>query len=145
NHAPWHPFPTCSDFDFAELALGCCLNKTQIALFLQIIQRCASGEDKFTIKDYEELSHYWDSGSKVLTSFDRETVRATYDNEVKEYTFHCRPLLDWAFNLVRDPLLLRYFEWDAQRLFKYDESQQKWVHFINEPWTADLWYDIQVR
>jgi len=45
-------------------------------------------------------------------------------------------------DLVRSPLLAPYFEWDAQRLFKYNGTE--FVRFIDEPWTADRWYEIQV-
>ena len=45
-------------------------------------------------------------------------------------------------DLVRNPLLALYFEWDAQRLFKYNGTE--FVRFIDEPWTADRWYEIQV-
>ncbi len=43
---------------------------------------------------------------------------------------------------VQDPLLAKHFRWDAQRLFKYDGED--WVRFIDEPWTADSFFDAQV-
>lgn len=59
------------------------------------------------------------------------------------YDFWCLDLWDWAMDLVRNPLLAPYFEWYAQKLFKYDGME--YVRFIDEPWTADWWYEIQVR
>lgn len=53
-----------------------------------------------------------------------------------------RPLWDWAKELVQDPTLAPYFEWDAQRLSKYDGK--RFERFIHEPWTADEFWDIQV-
>ena len=55
-----------------------------------------------------------------------------------------RNLMDWAAELIQDPLLFEFFEWDAQRLAKYNAETDKWVRFINEPWTGDQWYTIQV-
>lgn len=45
-------------------------------------------------------------------------------------------------DLVADPLLASYFEWDARRLYKYDGL--KYVRFMHEPWTANRFWDVQV-
>jgi len=55
-----------------------------------------------------------------------------------------RPLWDWVNDLLNDPLLAPHFVWDAERLFKYSTNKQEWIRFIDEPWTADRWWDIQV-
>jgi hypothetical protein len=41
-----------------------------------------------------------------------------------------------------DPFLAPHFQWDAQRLFKFDGT--KYVRFIHEPHTADRFWEIQV-
>jgi hypothetical protein len=41
-----------------------------------------------------------------------------------------------------DPFLVPHFQWDAQRLSKFDGT--KYVRFIDEPTTADRFWDIQV-
>lgn len=45
-------------------------------------------------------------------------------------------------SLVTDPVLAPYMEWSAQKLSKWDGKE--WVRFIDEPWTADLYWEQQV-
>jgi Plavaka transposase len=58
------------------------------------------------------------------------------------FEFWCHSLWDWVLNLVGNPLLAPYFEWDAQKLFKHDGT--KFVRFVHEPWTADQFWKVQV-
>ncbi|TFK17579.1 hypothetical protein FA15DRAFT_661341 [Coprinopsis marcescibilis] len=118
-------------------------NPSQIASFLRLFDHVKTNEDEITIKDYHTLEGYWNSGAAKLTKFEPETVKLVYKNEVREYTLQYRPLKDWAFDLVKDPLLAPFFEWDARKLFKYDKASNKWEHFINEPWTADKLWDFR--
>ena len=74
--------------------------------------------------------------------FSRSTVSAKYKNVDREFDFHHRPLWEWVVAQVEDPKLAPYFHWDAQRLSKYDGD--KWVRFYEEPWTADMFWDVQV-
>ncbi len=41
-----------------------------------------------------------------------------------------------------NPELIREFQWEAQRLFKF--NGQLFERFIDEPWTANLWWNTQV-
>ena len=41
-------------------------------------------------------------------------------------------------------MLINKFHWDAEKLYKYDTSEDKFEHFIDEPWTADSWWEFQV-
>ena len=59
-----------------------------------------------------------------------------------EYEFHHRKLWDWIVSQIQDPKLVPFFHWDAQRLYKYDGT--RWIRFYDEPWTADLFWDVQV-
>lgn len=45
-------------------------------------------------------------------------------------------------DLVSDPSLAPFFEWDAQRLYKFDGK--KFVRYIHEPWTANRFWEVQV-
>jgi hypothetical protein len=45
-------------------------------------------------------------------------------------------------DLVKNPLLASLFEWDAQRLFKFDGKT--YVRFFHEPWTGDKFWKAQV-
>ncbi|KAG2018372.1 hypothetical protein CC2G_007806 [Coprinopsis cinerea AmutBmut pab1-1] len=143
KHPPHYPFATEADFEFGELALRCCLNQKQINAFLSLFHRCMQGEDKLTIHTYEDLSRYWREASHLLTPIKCDVIPATYKNEQQDFTLYSRSLWDWALDLVQNEELSPFFEWDAQRLFKYDEQRSRWVRFINEPWTADSFYDVQ--
>lgn len=69
-------------------------------------------------------------------------ITVLYKGVSKQFEFWCRPLWDWLMNLFEDPYLAPYFEWDAKRLFKFDG--QTWKPFINEPWTAERFWTVQV-
>jgi len=59
------------------------------------------------------------------------------------FDFWSRPLWDWALDLVKDPILAPQFEWDAQQLSIYNGTT--FERFVHEPWTADRWWEIQVK
>ena len=61
---------------------------------------------------------------------------------MRNFKVFFRPLWDWALDLLRDEFLAPHFVWDAEWLFKYDGS--KFVRFIDEPWTADEFWDVHV-
>jgi len=44
---------------------------------------------------------------------------------------------------VKDPVLAPHFQWDAQRLSKFNGKE--FVRFIHEPYTADRFWEIQVH
>ena len=50
--------------------------------------------------------------------------------------------LDWTLDLLSDQSLFHHFTWDAERLYKYDG--ESFVRFIDEPRTADRFWEIQV-
>ncbi|KAG1891823.1 uncharacterized protein F5891DRAFT_986524 [Suillus fuscotomentosus] len=52
-----------------------------------------------------------------------------------------RLLWDWACDLLKDPCLCPHFMFDAQWLNKYDG--QDFVHFFDEPWMANAFWDSQ--
>ncbi|KAG1878857.1 hypothetical protein F4604DRAFT_2000136 [Suillus subluteus] len=54
---------------------------------------------------------------------------------------HYRPLWDWVLDLLQDSRLAYHFVFDAQRLSKFNGEQ--FVHFIDEPWTADTFWNAQ--
>lgn len=66
----------------------------------------------------------------------------SYRGSPREYSVYRRPFWDWALSLLNDPDLIPHMEWSARRLYKWDG--QKWVRFIDEPWTSDFWWETQV-
>ena len=72
-------------------------------------------------------------------------VSVLYQNEPKPWEFRMWhwSLWDWACDLLKDPSVGPHCILDAQRLSKFDGHL--FVRFIDEPFTADLFWDLQVR
>jgi len=65
--APWRPFRTASDFEFAELVLDASLNKRQVEILLGLIARVAQGAAQVTLKNDAELRKTCDTAGEELT------------------------------------------------------------------------------
>lgn len=66
-----------------------------------------------------------------------------YKDKDLSFDVWTRPLWNWVLDLVEDPSLSKHFEWDARQFSKFDGTS--FVRFIDEPWTADRFWEIQVR
>ena len=44
---------------------------------------------------------------------------------------------------LRNPDIVRQFEWDAQKIERYDGKESTRVY--TEPWTANRFWDVQVH
>ena len=42
-----------------------------------------------------------------------------------------------------DPELIRHFEWDMQKISRFDGKDSTWIY--TEPWTGEHFWDAQVR
>jgi hypothetical protein len=69
-------------------------------------------------------------------------VSVKHHDETHKFEIHYRPLWDWALDLLQDKHLAYHFVFDAQRLSKFNGEQ--FIHFIDEPWTADAFWNAQV-
>jgi len=137
------------------------MNEQQIEKLISLFHQVIREPDTFTISNTNNISHAWDLACKtrahqvslnlnlILTpafidfiQCSKKTISVTYKNENLEYDIYIRPLWGWCQELLLDPTLILEFSWDAQWLYKWDGS--KFVHFIDEPWTADAWWNYQV-
>ena len=59
------------------------------------------------------------------------------------YSFFHRPVWDWLLSLVQDKVLAPHFVWHPQR--QYKRVGQTWVRYVDEPYTADRMWTIQVN
>jgi hypothetical protein len=50
---------------------------------------------------------------------------------------------EWILDHLTNPDLVRQFEWDAQRVQRYDGDVFSPVY--TEPWTGCRWWEVQVR
>ncbi|KAK0472602.1 hypothetical protein IW261DRAFT_1424193 [Armillaria novae-zelandiae] len=58
-----------------------------------------------------------------------------------KFTVYHRDLWAWTLDILQDPLLAPYINWDAQRLFKVDGSTSQ--QFYTEPHTGNIFWEIQ--
>jgi len=67
DDAPWRPFPSRLDFEFAELAHKAALSRAEIDGFLRIMQRCSAGKEKLTLSSAADVNETWKAASQHLT------------------------------------------------------------------------------
>ncbi|KAJ3721171.1 hypothetical protein C8R42DRAFT_670007 [Lentinula raphanica] len=140
---PWMPFQTRMDFEIAALALECTMNKTQTNTLLDLVRCAQEGHDQCTLKNYEELQKTWDEAGHKSTQFRKEDVRVPYRGETECFSVYYRPLWDWTLELLMDPRIASDMQWHARRLYRYHKASETWKRFVNEPWTANRWWEIQ--
>jgi hypothetical protein len=75
--------------------------------------------------------------------FKRHEIERKFEGEKKTYETWCRPLWDWILDHLIDPEIVRLFEWDAQKVFKFDG--ERYTQIYTEPWTGKRFWDVQVR
>ncbi|KAG1838070.1 hypothetical protein F4604DRAFT_1998347 [Suillus subluteus] len=81
------------------------------------------------------------NGLQRYTPFQKDVVSVEHRDETHKFEMHYRPLWDWALDLLQDCRLAYHFVFDAQRLSKFNGEQ--FVRFIDEPWTADAFWNAQ--
>ncbi|KAF8227364.1 hypothetical protein L208DRAFT_1297238 [Tricholoma matsutake] len=141
--APWSPFKSCADFEFAEVTLAGALNKKQIKMLIMITQCCVKGKDSFNLTSHKQLAEIWGDASAMVSSFTQYELTATHEGHELVFDFWCRPLWEWALDLIGNPHLAPYFKWDAQCLFRYDRTM--FMQFIHKPWTANDFWKVQTN
>ncbi|KAI6099065.1 hypothetical protein F5141DRAFT_1190670 [Pisolithus sp. B1] len=148
---PWYLFRSHLDFKFAELALEATLSKEQINHFLKLIKSACCRCDSFTPNEYTDLHSMWCAASHCMTAVRHSSNSVLLSNHTQsssrrngepcEFPVYCHSLLDWAFDLLKHPTMGPQFVFDAKCLFKFNGST--FVHFIDEPWTADKFWNLQ--
>ncbi|EIW85767.1 hypothetical protein CONPUDRAFT_48530 [Coniophora puteana RWD-64-598 SS2] len=118
---PWEPFKSKADCEFASIAIDAKLSQANVERLLALINKVAEG------------------GANI------ETQKITVDWKKTKIPVevHKRNLWDWAKELLANKSLAPHFEWDAQRVYKRNESSGQFVRLYDEPWTADRWWNIQ--
>ena len=59
------------------------------------------------------------------------------------FPFKFRDPWEWIIENVKNPHLASNFTWEAQRVFRWDNSLKKFERFVDEPWTAEAFWDAQ--
>ncbi|KAG1731089.1 uncharacterized protein EDB91DRAFT_1058995 [Suillus paluster] len=142
DEEPWQLFSCCADFEFAELVHNAALNKDHTDVLLQLIWRIIDGQARLSFKSHHNVSAAWDRVAGQITPFEKHTITARHKQEDLVFDVYTYPLWDWALDLLLDPLLVPYYIWDAQQLYKHDGICYEC--FLHEPRTADHWWNVQV-
>ncbi|KAG1826384.1 hypothetical protein DFJ58DRAFT_719975 [Suillus subalutaceus] len=90
--------------------------KDQTNHLLDLVHQSASSKDTFTLQNHDEVCSLWDLSSQHYTRHDKVSV--PFEKEAHEFDMHYRPLWDWALDLL-------------------------FVRFIDEPWTANAFWNAQ--
>ncbi|KAF8971925.1 hypothetical protein BDZ97DRAFT_1901552 [Flammula alnicola] len=147
KNKPWHPFRSRLDFEVAELILDTHMNKKQTDALISLIKQCANDPDSFTLSDSKDLSNVWQAARTRTTAFEHKTIKIPYPKTKSktfvEFDVWSRPLWEWCHELLTDHNIVSKFQWDAQRLYKFNGTN--FERCINEPWTADAWWNAQSR
>ncbi|KAF5380684.1 hypothetical protein D9757_007079 [Collybiopsis confluens] len=143
NEKPWLPFQTRLDFEIAALALECSMNRRQTNTLIELFQCAQQGKDRCTVQGYDELQKTWDLAAEKTTQFVTETIEVPYRDKTETFEVSYRPMWNWIEELVNDRRVVSKMEWHARRLYQYDKGTNVWNHFIDEPWTANRWWNIQ--
>ncbi|KAK7049204.1 hypothetical protein VNI00_005805 [Paramarasmius palmivorus] len=142
DSTPWYPFPSLFDFEVADLALRCSMNRQQTEKLLKLLERSSQGEQP-QMKNYDQMQKLWEAAADRSTRFQHSTISVPYKEENRVFDVYYRPLWDWILEMVKHPQLAPQMEWDARRHYRFDGTG--WERFINEPWTADDWWDAQTK
>ncbi|PBK94394.1 hypothetical protein ARMGADRAFT_927879, partial [Armillaria gallica] len=143
---PWRPFASRRNFELAEFILDAALTEKQMkTLFGLLKPEAASNQEstEFNIRSPKEFKEHWDHAVNLTTPFEKSTVTVSLQGKDYTYDVYRRNLWTWAMDLIQDPTLEPHFVWDAVQLSKW--NGQAFERFIDEPWTAQAFWDLQTR
>ncbi|EEB97733.1 hypothetical protein MPER_02885 [Moniliophthora perniciosa FA553] len=143
NHEPWKPFPTRFDFEVAELALDCAMNKEQTNRLIGLMERASTGHEKLSFRSHSQLQEIWDTAAEKSAKWQCTEISPTLRNETHSFDVYFRPTGDWIEEVVKNPKITSQNGVGCTSTFTALEGTN-WVRFIDEPWTSDLWGDKQV-
>ncbi|KAI6005208.1 hypothetical protein F5J12DRAFT_905944 [Pisolithus orientalis] len=125
----WYLSQTHLNFDLSEFIHNAALDKEQANCILKLL-KCSHTED-WMLNNYNDLESTQWAALHCMTAA----------SEMMEFKMYYGSLWDWACNLLKDSGVGPYFVFDAQDLSKFNGAS--FVHFINEPWTANEFWDVQ--
>ncbi|KAK1220495.1 hypothetical protein PQX77_016730 [Marasmius sp. AFHP31] len=139
---PWRPFPSRFDYKVANLALHCHMNKEKANEFLRLLEEAHKGAE-LSVRTHAQLQKLWDAAADRLTRFQTAQILVPYHNEDRTYDAYFRPLMDWIREIVQDEQLSPLMQWDARQHHRFNGKEME--RFVDEPWTADSWWNAQTR
>ncbi|KAF8910223.1 hypothetical protein CPB84DRAFT_1938167 [Gymnopilus junonius] len=144
NDEPWEPFHSRLDFEIAELMLESHLNAEQSTALLSLFRKVIKHPDDFTLSNTHDLECIWTDAHRTRgTGFEHKLIAVKYKDKDIIFPLSTRPIWNWIEELVDEPNVVPLFRWDAECHYHWDGSG--WEQFIDEPWTADDWWNLQTK
>ncbi|EIW77891.1 hypothetical protein CONPUDRAFT_157070 [Coniophora puteana RWD-64-598 SS2] len=143
---PWFPFRSRGDSEFASIALDANLSDSVVNRILSLMRDVVEKRKDVTFTNSQDLRKVCDEAAKEFTPFQEHPINLEHKKDEIELNFMGRDLWDWSLDLLHNEQLAPHFVWDAQRVYKHNGRlgpESNYVRFIDEPWTADRWWDIQ--
>lgn len=78
-----------------------------------------------------------------MFQFTRHEVKLPHKSVDYCFETWSRPLWGWIIDHLLNPDIVRQFEWDAQRVERYDGKD--FTRVYTEPWTGNRFWEVQVR
>ncbi|EIW83675.1 hypothetical protein CONPUDRAFT_50298, partial [Coniophora puteana RWD-64-598 SS2] len=140
---PWRPFHSRGDCELASIVVDAQMSDSLVKRLLDLIKNVSSGEASITFGSVKNLRDACNTAAREVTPFELHDVVINYKGQDLHHDFYGRDLFEWALDLLDNEAIAPHFVWDAQRNYKYNGSE--YVRFIDEPWTADRWWEVQEK
>ncbi|KAK0493986.1 hypothetical protein EDD18DRAFT_1032193, partial [Armillaria luteobubalina] len=109
---PWSPFSSRDDFELAEWILESGINQGDINALLTMMTKQGGQVPLFW--NHRELIAMWKKATHLHTTFESTTFTVPLKGEDYKFTVYHRDLWAWTLDILQDPLLAPYLNWDAQ-------------------------------
>ncbi|KAK1215605.1 hypothetical protein PQX77_021784 [Marasmius sp. AFHP31] len=118
------------------------MTKDQTKELLRLLSKAHAGA-KVQLQTHEQVQNMWEAAIDRTTRFESTEISVPYRKETRIYMAYYRPIATWIREVLQDANLSSFMEWDARRLHRFDG--ERWERFIDEPWTANTWWEAQTR
>ncbi|KAF9559091.1 hypothetical protein CPC08DRAFT_638156 [Agrocybe pediades] len=144
SYPPWHPFRTRLDFELCEFIQEAHLNAGQIDSLISLMDEVLKDPQSFTLSGSQDVTNLWSLARNLSEGFTEHNFTCKYKKQDRSYVVWSRPIWEWCTELLNDRDLITELHWDAEKVSIFMEDGGNGPERrIDEPWTADAWWDIQ--
>ncbi|OSD08233.1 hypothetical protein PYCCODRAFT_1357246 [Trametes coccinea BRFM310] len=140
---PWFPYRSRTDFEFAKFVLDASLSRKEVDRLLKLIHCVREGKDQLSFHSYTDIQKGWAAASTKLTPFTKHIIDVPYKNEMRSYPLWTRDVWEYLKDILRNPYLVSRMDWNAHRLYRFDEATKQFIRFYDEPLTANAAWNLQ--
>ncbi|KIY63252.1 hypothetical protein CYLTODRAFT_382521 [Cylindrobasidium torrendii FP15055 ss-10] len=140
--APHSPFNTELDFEIADFLNDTGLTKKAGERYFKLLQKVSMNPKDWTMRDWSTYTKTMDAASELVNEFKSETFEAKHVDDTFKFTVYFRDMQSWCMDLLNEPSLKPYLEFDARKMFVSTDGRE-FRQFWREPNTGELWWNIQ--